>query len=78
MSAARPTRRERWITAMRIAGYHDDSRAYTRLLCEAHVNRAVLNKAFMAGGRARAAGVGCTCLDCQPTAEQRVALGSPP
>jgi hypothetical protein len=41
-----PTRR---VTAARIAGFEGDTKAFTRLVIESHVNRAALNAAWAAG-----------------------------
>ena len=50
-----------WI---RIAGFHDDKRAFTRLYVENRISFAVAQERFRAGAEARAAGVKCTCRDC--------------
>lgn len=48
----------------RVAGYHADTRAWTRLLIEARVNRPAMRAAYDQGVRARAAGVRCICREC--------------
>lgn len=50
---------------MRIAGYHEDTRAFTRLFIESRIARPVADDAFNAGRRARAAGMACHCLACK-------------
>jgi hypothetical protein len=56
--------RETAITLAKVAGYHADSRAFTRLIVEARVNRATMNAAWHAGQQANAAGVRCHCREC--------------
>lgn len=60
------TKREAWIIQARVAGYHDDSRAFTRLLVEARVSREALNRAWFQGVAAKQNGVGCSCPSCVP------------
>ena len=60
------SRREQWIAAARIAGYHGDSKTFTRLLVESRVSRSTLAEAWRNGAMARARGVECHCLDCKP------------
>ena len=48
----------------KVAGYHRDTRRFTRLIVEARVNRAAMNEAWAMGERTRAAGVKCTCIEC--------------
>ena len=62
------TKREHALAAAKIAGYHGDSRTFTRLIIECRVNRAAMNSAWYAGEQAKHAGVVCNCRDCQPTA----------
>lgn len=57
----------------RVAGYHNDSRAFTRLIVECRVARAAMNEAWTAGARAKAAGVACTCRECARSTAQEVA-----
>ena len=46
----RPTRREIALTTARVAGYENDTRAFTRLFCTSHVaSCAALNEAWRAG-----------------------------
>lgn len=49
---------------LRIAGYHNDQRAFTRLYIENSISLAAAKEAFASGERARAVGVKCTCVDC--------------
>jgi hypothetical protein len=65
MSGTRITKRQVWIVSAESAGYHSDSRSFTRLLIEARVNRETLNQAWFRGQAKRQAGVRCTCLDCR-------------
>lgn len=55
------------LTYAKVAGYHGDSKAFTRLIIEARVGRAHMNRAWHTGERAKAAGVPCSCPDCKTT-----------
>ena len=67
MSAApprRPSARSLALGRMRMAGFHGDRAAFTRLYIE---SRIVLDRAldaFMEGQRAREAGARCGCFAC--------------
>jgi hypothetical protein len=56
--------REIAIALARIAGYHADSRAFTRLIIEARISREEMNRAWRLGVRAKDAGVRCDCREC--------------
>ena len=58
------TKREHALAAAKIAGYHADSKMFTRLIVECRVNRQAMNSAWIHGQRAKEAGVGCHCRDC--------------
>lgn len=58
------TQRDNALGWMRIAGYHDDKRAFTRLLIEKRVNRKAADEAWQQGQRKKQAGMRCTCYDC--------------
>jgi len=62
-------RRETALTLAKIAGYHGDSRTFTRLIIECRVNRQAMNQAWIYGENARQAGVKCHCTDCAPTVQ---------
>ena len=49
---------------IRIAGYHDDAKAFTRLYCESRISRAAADKAWQAGAAQKQNGVKCNCLRC--------------
>jgi hypothetical protein len=53
-------KREFYLAEARIAGYHNDTRTFTRLLIASRVRRELLNEAWHAGRRALSAGVPCT------------------
>lgn len=53
------------INAMRIAGYHDDSKRFTRLLVENRVARDVADKAWILGKKQKAGGMPCACPNCK-------------
>lgn len=57
------------LSMMRTAGYHDDSRSFTRLLITARVSHAVAQQQWAIGRKLRDAGVRCDCLDCRERAE---------
>lgn len=54
------TKRDFYLAEARIAGYHDDSRTFMRLVVSSRVSREVLNAAWISGKRAYAAGIPCT------------------
>jgi hypothetical protein len=56
--------RSQRIQRLRVAGYHHDTAAYTRLLIEAHVNRAAAREAYLEGVRAKFRGLPCACAQC--------------
>ena len=66
MGAHPMTKREQALIAAKIAGYHQDSKMFTRLIIECRVNRQAMNSAWFAGGQAKLAGVRCNCIDCNP------------
>jgi hypothetical protein len=55
------------LAALRVAGYHNDQAARVRLLVENRVSLISANEAWVAGVRARAAGVPCSCSRCSAT-----------
>lgn len=57
------TRKQALVFA-RIAGYHNDSRAFTRLRIEARVALPHLLDQWHNGQRQKAAGVKCGCYEC--------------
>lgn len=62
------TKREQALTCAKIAGYHSDSKMFTRLIVECRVNRQAMNSAWVAGQVARELGVKCHCRDCNAKA----------
>lgn len=61
------TKRQHALVAARIAGYHYDTRTFTRLLIENRVSRLALNEQWRTGQKMKEAGLGCTCRDCAGT-----------
>ena len=59
------TRREYILARMRAAGYHADTRTFTRLYIENRVRLPIAQAAFREGERARRAGMRCTCWECE-------------
>lgn len=61
-------KRKNALAWIRIAGYHNDSTAFTRLYCENRISYPVAMAEFRTGAKMRANGIGCTCRDCQQQA----------
>lgn len=59
------SKRETSLTLARIAGYHDDGSAFTRLIIESRVNRQAMNDAFLNGRTAKQNGMKCNCHQCK-------------
>lgn len=60
------TKRDAALGQARLAGYHDDKAAFTRLLVESHVAADAMYRAWGEGERAKKQGVRCTCRACNP------------
>lgn len=58
-------KREHLLTYLRVAGYHNDAAAYTRLLIENRISMKAAKAAFAAGSKARESGVPCDCRTCK-------------
>jgi hypothetical protein len=58
------TRRDKVLTMLRVAGYHDDKATWTRVYCENRVAFAAAQIAFNEGQRTKANGVKCSCFEC--------------
>ena len=52
------------LESIKLAGYHNDSRLFTRLLCENRISRKAADDAYRAGTILRGTGFVCTCSDC--------------
>lgn len=52
------------IALIRIAGYHEDKRAFVRLYTENRVSFDVANDAYRRGQQQKANGLRCTCKQC--------------
>lgn len=59
------TKRETVLQLVKVAGYHGDFRAATRLLAENPISRKSYNDAWFAGVEAKRAGQPCGCYQCQ-------------
>lgn len=57
-------KREHLTSLLRVAGYHGDHAAFTRLYIENRISKRAADEAFRSGERALAAGVKCTCRTC--------------
>lgn len=69
--------RKQAIAYARVAGYHNDTGAFTRLICEQRVNRQVMNEAWHNGKLAKANGVPCGCYECKNEAAANVVVRNP-
>ncbi|VUZ24121.1 Uncharacterised protein [uncultured Comamonas sp.] len=58
------SKREDTLAAMRIAGYHNDKAAFTRLLVENRIRLTVADEAWLTGRKQRANGMKCACYEC--------------
>ena len=58
--------RQRALQSMRVAGYHADTKEFTRLLIENRVSKPAANEAWLSGVTAKKSGMKCTCADCTP------------
>jgi len=72
------TKRQIAIQCAKVAGYHEDSSTFTRLIIESRVGRPLMNEAFLIGRKARAAGVKCGCYDCNKTTTPKTECTSQP
>jgi len=61
------TKRETALTYAKVAGYHNDTKSFTRLIIESRVNLQTMNHAWCAGVKAKENGVRCGCFQCNPT-----------
>ena len=52
------------LSYMQVAGYHNDFKRFTRLLCENNINKKQANEAFSNGITMRINGIKCKCYDC--------------
>lgn len=62
---AKLPKRQAWLIAARVAGYHHDSAAYTRLRVEARVAPQYLAEEWHRGIGMKAQGVPCDCSRCK-------------
>ncbi len=58
------TKRAHKLARLKIAGHHDDSRAWMREYIGGRVSMTVAKAAWAEGQKARAAGVACSCGEC--------------
>lgn len=62
------TKRATVLQQIKVAGYHNDSRAAIRLLIENPVSRKAYNEAWLSGVAAKRSGQSCGCYQCQKEA----------
>lgn len=58
-------RRDLDLGIARVAGYHGDSRTFTRLVVESRVRRQLLDEAWRIGVKQGRSGMACGCPDCK-------------
>lgn len=58
------SKRETALAYARIAGYHNDKAAFTRLYVESKVRLELMNDAWRVGVKQKLAGVKCNCYQC--------------
>jgi hypothetical protein len=58
-------RRETLLGLARIAGFHGDSKRFTRLVVESRIARRHLDDAWRAGVKQRDQGIPCNCPECK-------------
>ena len=56
--------RKTTLDLIRIAGYHNDTKAFTRLYCESKLSRTAANEAWQVGATQKQNGIKCHCADC--------------
>jgi len=56
--------RKNALTVLRIAGYHEDMRTFTRVYVENRVSLQVARREYAAGQQAKANGIACHCHEC--------------
>jgi len=59
------SKRQTALALAKIAGYHEDTATFTRLIIESRVARPAMNEAFLIGRQAKASGVKCNCYECK-------------
>jgi len=62
------TKREIALSLCRIAGYHNDGKAFTRAYLENRLSMRVAQKAWTEGVNQKESGMKCTCRECQGVA----------
>ena len=58
------TKRQRVLEAIKVAGYHQDTKAFLRLYTENRLSYSAAEETRLAGVRARQKGIKCTCYAC--------------
>ena len=57
--------RKTTLDLIRIAGYHNDTKAFTRLYCESRLSRTAANEAWQLGATQKIKGIKCNCVECE-------------
>jgi len=58
--------RQETLNYMRVAGYHADTKQFTRLVIEGRVSNSKAYEAWLSGVTAKKSGMKCMCFDCAP------------
>jgi hypothetical protein len=62
------SKREIALSLCRIAGYHNDSKAFARVFIENRLSMKVAQNAFAEGANQRKSGMKCSCRECREAA----------
>ncbi len=61
---------------LRVAGYHDDSKSWTRLYVENRVSRQAADAEWRRGAALKAAGIACACTACRMPSTAQTSVAS--
>lgn len=53
------------LTLMRVAGYHGDTKGFTRLYTENRISMPAANKEYFRGQDMKTKGIPCGCINCK-------------
>lgn len=62
----KPTRKQA-LEFIKVAGYHNDKADFVRFYCEHRISYQAAQEAFRLGMKQKAAGVKCSCFQCEQT-----------
>lgn len=72
---AKMSKRDLALSHMRVAGYHDNRVAFTRLYLESKISLQVANDAWNTGKKQKKSGMPCSCVSCQNGANNALEKG---